>query len=53
VSFVSATTGVCTVSGMTATLVAAGTCTIRATQAGNSVYLAATTVSQSFTVKAN
>jgi uncharacterized membrane protein len=53
VIFVSATTGVCTVSGATATMIATGTCTIRATQVGNSVYLAATTVAQSTTVKAN
>ena len=32
------------------TLVAAGTCTIQATQAGNTVYAAATPVTQSFTV---
>ena len=50
VSFASQTTGVCTVSGSVATLRAAGTCTIQATQAGNSTYAAATPVSQSFTV---
>jgi hypothetical protein len=38
VSFTSATTSVCTVSGSTASLVAAGTCTIEATQAGSGVY---------------
>jgi hypothetical protein len=53
VTFTSATTKVCTVSGTTATFVAAGTCTIKAAQAGNTGYLAATTVSQSFTVNAN
>ncbi len=53
VSFASTTTGVCTVSGTTATLVSAGTCTIQATQAGNSDYLAAGTVNKSFTVTAN
>jgi hypothetical protein len=37
VAFASTTTGVCTVSGNTATFVAAGTCTIQATQAGNSI----------------
>ena len=52
VSFASLTTPVCTVSGTTATLVAVGTCTIRATQAGNSSYAAATPVSQSFQVEA-
>jgi sugar lactone lactonase YvrE len=50
VSFASATTSVCTVSGTTATLVAVGTCTIQATQAGNAAYTAATPVSQSFQV---
>ncbi len=50
VSFASTTTSVCTVSGTTATFAAAGTCTIQATQTGNSSYTAATTVSQSFTV---
>ena len=52
VSFISQTTSVCTVSGTTATLVASGTCTIQATQAGNTTYAAATPVSQSFTVNA-
>ncbi len=50
VSFTSTTTSVCTVSGNTATFVIAGTCTIQATQPGNSTYAAATPVSQSFTV---
>ncbi len=50
VSFASTTTPVCTVSGSTATLVAVGTCTIQATQAGNSTYAAAAPVSQSFQV---
>ncbi len=52
VSFASSTTPVCTVSGSTVTLVAAGACTIQATQAGNASYQAATPVSQSFTVTA-
>ncbi len=52
VSFASTTTSVCTVSGTTATLVAAGTCTIQATQAGNATYAAAAPVSQSFQVDA-
>ncbi len=52
VSFASTTTSVCTVSSTTATLVAAGTCTIQATQAGNAGYAAATPVSQSFQVEA-
>jgi serine protease len=52
VNFSSGTTAVCTVSGSTLTLVAAGTCTLTATQAGNAVYAAAPAVSQSFTVAA-
>ncbi len=43
---------VCTVSGSTATFVGAGTCTITASQMGNSTYSAASSVSQSFTVSA-
>ena len=50
VSFASTTSSVCTVSGTTAAFIAAGTCTIDATQAGNSTYAAATMVPQSFTV---
>jgi sugar lactone lactonase YvrE len=50
VSFFSQTTGVCTVSGTTVTLVAVGNCTIQATQAGNATYAAATPVNQSFHV---
>lgn len=50
VSFASETSSICTVSGSTATMVAAGTCTIQATQAGNATYAAATPISQSFTV---
>ena len=53
VAFASTTASVCTVSGTAATFVAAGTCTIQATQAGNSTYAAATPVSQSFTVNAS
>ncbi len=52
VTFASETTGVCTVSGMTATFVASGTCTIQASQAGNGTWAAATPVSRSFTVDA-
>ena len=52
VSFASTTTSVCTVSGTTATLVAVGTCTIQATQAGNANYSAAMPVSQNFQVEA-
>ena len=50
VSFTSQTTSVCTVSGSTVTIVAAGTCTIRASQAGNGNYSAASDVDQGFTV---
>jgi hypothetical protein len=50
VSFASTTSAVCTVSGATVTLAAAGTCTIQATQTGNANWLAATPVSQSFQV---
>ena len=47
VSFSSITTAVCTVTGSNVTMVALGTCTISANQAGNSTYLPAT-ASQSF-----
>jgi len=50
VRFFSMTPGVCTVAGTTVTLVLVGTCTIRATQAGNTDYAAATPVDQSFQV---
>jgi len=50
VSFASTTPAVCTMVGATVTLVSAGTCTIQATQAGNSNYAAATPVNQSFQV---
>jgi len=52
VTFTSSTPTICTVSGNTATLMSAGTCTIVASQPGNAVYAAATPVSQSFTVQA-
>jgi hypothetical protein len=51
-TFASQTSSVCSVSGSTATLVAAGTCTIAADQAGNASYAAAAQVVQSFTVNA-
>ena len=50
VSFASSTTSVCTVSGATITLVGAGTCTIVASRGASSIYAAATSVTQSFTV---
>jgi len=53
VSFASETTGACTVSGTRATFLASGTCTIEATQAGDSKFAAATSVRQSFTVNAS
>lgn len=46
----SLTTAVCTVSGNTVTLVAAGTCTLAASQPGDDIYAAAATVTQSFSV---
>ena len=50
VTFVSTALSVCTISGSTVTILAPGTCSITASQAGNTSYLAATPVSQSFTV---
>jgi hypothetical protein len=52
VSFASNTPAICTVSGATVTLVAAGQCTISADQAGDANFSAALTVSQSFSVAA-
>ena len=49
-SFASTTSAVCTVSVANVTLVAAGTCTIQATQAGNTNFAPAPPVSQSFQV---
>jgi parallel beta-helix repeat protein len=51
-TYTSKTPSVCTVSGSTLTLVADGTCTIEATQAGDSGHLAAAPVSVSFPVYA-
>jgi hypothetical protein len=49
-----AASGSCTISGTSVTVTTPGTCTITASQAGNSNYNAATNVAQSFTVnKAN
>lgn len=50
VSFASRSMSFCTVSGSTVTLVAAGSCTVEATQGGNSVYAAAPPVDQSFQI---
>jgi hypothetical protein len=52
VSFASTTPVVCAISGSMAMLNAAGTCTLQASQSGNSSYASATMVSQSFTVNA-
>jgi len=52
VTFASTTPVVCAISGSMASLNAAGSCTLQASQAGNSSYAAATTVSQSFIVNA-
>ncbi len=48
VSYTSLTPAVCTVSGTTATIVAVGMCTIKASQAGNATFAAAADVTQSF-----
>jgi hypothetical protein len=50
VSLNSQTTNTCRVSGTTVTLAAAGICTIQATQPGNTNWVAATPVNQSFQV---
>ena len=52
VSYTSLTTGVCTVTGATVSLLAAGTCTIAADQLGDGSYTAAPSVTQSFTITA-
>lgn len=52
-TFTSSTTSVCTItSGGALTFVTAGSCTIDANQVGNTVWNAATTVTQTFTVNA-
>jgi hypothetical protein len=43
-------TGVCTISGSTVSMIGAGTCVVTANQSGNGVYRAAAQVQQSFTV---
>ena len=50
VSFTSSPTSVCTVSGSLVTIVAAGTCSITASQSGDLDYAAAAPVTRSFTV---
>jgi alpha-tubulin suppressor-like RCC1 family protein/endo-1,4-beta-mannosidase len=53
VSFISTTPSVCTVTGPIATLQYAGSCTISASQSGNSIYLAAPAISHAQTVSAS
>jgi hypothetical protein len=50
VSFTSTTNGVCTVSGSNLRAIAAGICSITATQAGNAIYGPATAVSRSLSI---
>lgn len=50
VTYASTSPSICTVSGSTAAMIAPGTCSITASQVGNTTYAAATPVSQSFTV---
>ena len=50
VTFASNTMGVCTVSGDVVTIIAEGTCSITASQSGNTSWNAATTVTRTFTV---
>jgi mono/diheme cytochrome c family protein len=50
VSFASTTMSTCTVSGNTVTLIATGTCTVRASQGGNANFNPAPNVDQSFTI---
>jgi hypothetical protein len=50
VAFASPPTSTCTVSGSTVTIVSLGACSITATQAGNSTYSAAPSVTQTFPV---
>jgi hypothetical protein len=52
VAFASSTLGICTVSGTSLTLVAVGTCTVSASQAGNATFAAAAVVPNSFSVAA-
>ena len=53
VSMASSTGSVCSVTGFTVSLLATGTCTLTASQAGNSNYDAATNVERSFSVTAS
>jgi subtilisin family serine protease len=51
VSYASITPAACSVSGSTALLIAAGTCSLTASQAGNGDYFAAPSVTLNFTIK--
>ncbi len=53
ISFSTLTPSVCKINGATVTLLGAGTCTLRAAQAGNPSYGAATSVDRSFVVSTN
>jgi Bacterial Ig-like domain (group 3) len=53
VSVSSQTGSVCTVAGVSVTLIASGTCTIRVSQAGNGTFAPAADVDQSFAVSAS
>ena len=50
VTFISATSGTCTVSGTSVTMLATGTCTIVANQSGDGNYNPAATIPQSFLI---
>lgn len=50
ITFASTTPSICSTSGITVSLLAAGTCTITANQAGNDNFNAATQVTRSFTI---
>jgi hypothetical protein len=50
VGLASLTASVCTVSGLTVTLVKSGVCTLQASQPGDTIYAAASPVAQSFAV---
>jgi hypothetical protein len=52
VTLTSLSTSYCSVSGLNVTTLAVGTCTLQATQTGNTTYAAATPVSQSFSIVA-
>jgi uncharacterized protein len=52
VSYLSSSPAVCTVAGSTLTLLASGTCSVTASQPGDSVWAAATVVTQAFVVTA-